>query len=225
MNENKGKQSLVEAIETIRKKEALDECLENLKQKAEQRRNRDDYLWYELVLSLGTWGDSEGGVIATDEERYQRVQYDEVREMDEKERIELFEKEFSEVTNRYLNRKPEYLNENLKKIRDMGGLDTAQREFERADGREAKRDFLEQFLGISDKYSRNIGMDLYHPDFRDVIALDSRIQGISEELGLQFDEYEQGEEFYLSVADEVGLNGWELDRVLYNYRDSIKTEL
>ena len=55
-------------------------------------------------------------------------------------------------------------------------------------------------------------MDVYHEDFRDSIALDLRIKAISEALGLSFSSYTEHERFYLDVAREAGLNGWELDR-------------
>jgi hypothetical protein len=86
-------------------------------------------------------------------------------------------------------------------------------------GREAKIRFLDAFPGIGEKYARNIMMDVYHEDFRESIAIDSRIKAISEALGLSFSSYADHEAFYLTVARKAGLNGWELDRLLYNYRD------
>jgi len=38
---------------------------------------------------------------------------------------------------------------------------------------------------------------------------------------LTFRNYEPEEEFYLDVAKQAGLKGWELDRMLYNLRDCI----
>jgi len=60
-------------------------------------------------------------------------------------------------------------------------------------------------------------MDVYHEDFRDSIAIDARIQSVSKAWGLSFDTYEEQENFYLSVAETAGLNGWELDRLLFNF--------
>ena len=56
-------------------------------------------------------------------------------------------------------------------------------------------------------------MDLYHEEFRDSIAVDGRISAISAVLGLRFRSYAEEEAFYIEVAKEAGLNGWELDRL------------
>ena len=44
--------------------------------------------------------------------------------------------------------------------------------------------FSREFKGIGAKYSRNIMMDTYHPEFRDSIAIDQRIKKVSRTLGL-----------------------------------------
>jgi hypothetical protein len=84
---------------------------------------------------------------------------------------------------------------------------------------------LKKFPGIGDKYARNIMMDVYHPDFRDSIAVDARINAISNALGLSFASYRDHEAFYLDVAKEAGLNGWELDRLLFNFRTEVESRL
>jgi len=78
--------------------------------------------------------------------------------------------------------------------------------------------FLKTFTGIGDKYARNMMMDVYHEEFRDSIAIDSRIKGLSKAWGL-VRAYDEHERFYLGVARAAGLNGWELDRLLYNFHD------
>jgi hypothetical protein len=55
--------------------------------------------------------------------------------------------------------------------------------------------------------------------------LDSRITGITEALGLSFDSYGEEEAFYIGVAHDAGLNGWELDRLLFNYRPEVEGRL
>lgn len=81
--------------------------------------------------------------------------------------------------------------------------------------------FLKQFKGIGDKYARNIGIDLFYPDFRDTVALDIRIRNITGELDISFDSYDEEEEFYVRVADRLGVTPWELDRTLYRYTDEV----
>jgi hypothetical protein len=70
-------------------------------------------------------------------------------------------------------------------------------------------------------------MDVYHKEFRDNIALDVRIKSISKDLGLSFSDsdYMEHEKFYLDVAHSAGLNGWELDRLLFNFGDEVKRRL
>ena len=50
-------------------------------------------------------------------------------------------------------------------------------------------------------------MDIGHPDFRNSIALDSRIRKVTQALGLHFDGYETEEAFYLGVAAQMGITG------------------
>ena len=49
----------------------------------------------------------------------------------------------------------------------------------------AKIQFLKTFKGIGQKYARNMMMDVYDKDFRDSIAIDARIDGILDKLGLK----------------------------------------
>jgi hypothetical protein len=68
-------------------------------------------------------------------------------------------------------------------------------------------------------------MDVYHEDFRNSIALDVRIKAISDALGLSFSSYAEHELFYLNVARDAGINGWELDRLLFNFRNEVESLL
>jgi hypothetical protein len=116
-------------------------------------------------------------------------------------------------------RKAEWLTKNFELVAEMGGPSVA-RELALAQvGTRAKIEFMSRFSGIGPKYARNLWMDVYHPDFRESIAIDDRIKTISEAMGCEFLTYELHEAFYLDVAHAVGLQGWDLDRLLYNYRD------
>ena len=68
-------------------------------------------------------------------------------------------------------------------------------------------------------------MDVYHPDSRNYIAVDARINRISSALGVTLRGYKAREDFYLNVAKKAGLEGWELDRILYRFRDFVLDEL
>ena len=68
-------------------------------------------------------------------------------------------------------------------------------------------------------------MDAHHREFRDSIAYDERLKKVAKALGLKFGRYEEAEQFFLDVADASGLNGWELDRLLYNGTDDVLDQI
>lgn len=70
-------------------------------------------------------------------------------------------------------------------------------------------------------------MDLYDPDFRDYVAVDSRIEGVFEAAGnpLEGLSYEEKQSAALSIAEELEMEPWELDRMLYNFHEEIKERL
>jgi isopentenyldiphosphate isomerase len=68
-------------------------------------------------------------------------------------------------------------------------------------------------------------MDCYHPFFHEKIALDARIRSISNELGLNLKKYQDHEGFYLNIAKEAGIEGWELDRLIFEHRDEFLNAL
>ena len=122
-------------------------------------------------------------------------------------------------------KKADYILGCFEYVTRLGGPEAAKAKLLAQPGREAKISFLQSFPGIGPKYARNIMMDVYHEDFRDSIALDVRIKAISEALGLSFASYADHERFYLDVAREVGLNRWELDRLLFNFRPEVESRL
>jgi hypothetical protein len=62
-------------------------------------------------------------------------------------------------------------------------------------------------------------MDIYDPLFRESIAVDERIRSISVALGYRFANYADHEAFYCEIAREAKLEPWEVDRLLYQFRD------
>lgn len=123
------------------------------------------------------------------------------------------------------DRKAAWLVEDFDRIVQFGGPKQAKAELFKRNGREAKMQFWREFKGIGKKYARNIMMDIYHPDFRNFIAVDARIGRITQKLGLSFKTYEDEEQFYLTVAKQSELEGWDLDRIMYRFRDLILDEL
>jgi endonuclease III len=118
-----------------------------------------------------------------------------------------------------------WLSENFEMIEHEGGPDAVKFKLEECNGRDAKIAFLQAFDGIGPKYARNMLMEVYHPDFRSSIAVDERIKKVSRALGVTFRTYADEERFYLDVAESVKLNGWELDRLLYNFTDEVLAAL
>ena len=115
------------------------------------------------------------------------------------------------------DKKAQWLARNFDLIKEMGGPKAAREALLSTPGRDEKIKLLKSFAGVGDKYARNILMDVYHPDFRDSIAIDARIKGLSKMLELEFERYAEHEQFYLDAAHEAGLSGWELDRLLFNF--------
>jgi thermostable 8-oxoguanine DNA glycosylase len=225
MQQSVAEQRLTEAVERVLERTDVDERIEKIKNKTKQRRERSDTLWFELILSMSTWQGSGGSDLATQKEYYSQVTYDNLLQMDKDERIQHLEEVLLEAGVNMYQKKSQYISSHVERIESMGGLEAAQDEFESKDGKEAKMEFLKQFKGIGDKYARNIGMDLFHPDFRDTIALDTRIGNVTDELDIEFESYEEEEEFYVSVAERLGITPWELDRLLYRYTDEVIEEI
>ena len=199
--------------------------LEKLKQARDQY-ERDDFIWHFLLQSFATMGRSTGwqGLIGTPE-NYDRLAFGELAKAEPNARKSLVAGICRDARVRMPNRKACYICSAHAMIESMGGPAQASAQLRAQPGRAGKIQFLMQFRGIGPKYARNIMMDVYHEEFRESIAIDSRIQSITDALGLSFGTYEEQEAFYLSVAHASQLNGWEMDRLLYGYTDAVLKEL
>lgn len=187
---------------------------------------RDDFVWHFLLQSFATMGRSSGwmGLIGK-KENYYRVKFDALDKLNEKERATVVKEVCRLAGIRMPDKKADYILGCFKIVKSMGGLKNTKDQLLTANGRDAKIRFLQQFPGIGDKYARNIMMDVYHEDFRDSIAIDVRIKAISELLGLKFTTYKEHEDFFLEVAKQANLEGWELDRLMYRFRDDFEREI
>ncbi|MBC8493044.1 MAG: hypothetical protein H8D43_04585 [Chloroflexi bacterium] len=183
---------------------------------------RSDFVWHYLLQSFATMGNARGwdGLIGNGD-NYEKVTFDALAQLSPLYRRSVLEQTLRDAKVRMPVKKAEWLARNFDRIVEMGGLAEVKAALLSKSGREDKIRFLKSFVGIGDKYSRNIMMDVYHPDFRESIAIDARITSLSNELGLSFDGYEEHEQFYLDVAHEAGLSGWELDRLIFNFREEI----
>lgn len=187
---------------------------------------RADFLWHYLLQSFATMGRSSGwdGLIGN-HSNYRRVTYEAIAAIAEGERLARVKSVCWEAKVRMPDLKAEYIIGCFKCVQEMGGPAAAKEKLLSQPGREGKIAFLKELPGIGDKYARNIMMDVYHEDFRDSIAVDSRIKAISERLGVSFGSYRAHEAFYLGVANLAGVNGWELDRLLYNFQHEVESRL
>lgn len=182
--------------------------------------DRPDFIWHYLLQSFSTMGNSRGHAgLILNKSNYNQVTYDVIKQLNESKRIEHFDLILRKAGVRMPSQKAKWLNDNYKIIERMGGLENCNKLIFSQKGSEQKMQFLMKFSGIGEKYSRNIFMDIYEPDFHNRIAIDDRIKQITNELGYTFNDYVEHEKFYLSIAQESNLNGWELDRLLYNYKD------
>lgn len=181
---------------------------------------RPDFVWHFLLQSFATMGGSAGWAgLVGDPANHSRVTFDAIERIPAAKRHGHIRRVCSDAKVRWPDRKAGFLVSAFDRIVALGGLSAANKALFDAPGRAGKLQFLASFKGIGPKYARNIMMDVYHEDFRSSIAIDSRITALSEGWGLTFESYEAHERFYLEVAEQAGLNGWELDRLLYNFHE------
>jgi hypothetical protein len=188
---------------------------------------RPDFVWHELLLSFATMGNARGASgLIHNRDNYERVTFDALkRKRTKKARIKELRAVLRSAKVRMPDKKAAWLAEDFERVVQLGGPKWAKADLLNRDGCEGKLQFWCEFKGIGKKYARNIMMDAYHPDFRNFIAVDARIKRITQKLGLSFKTYEDEEQFYLAVAKKAGLEGWELDRMIFRFRDSIIDEL
>ena len=177
-----------------------------------------DFLWHYLLQSFATMGRAAGwhGLIGN-KDNYDKVRYEVLAELSPEARALQVEETCRAAKIRMPGNKARYVLGCFERIQQLGGPKLAKRQLLVQPGRDAKIRFLRTFPGIGPKYARNIMMDVYHEDFRDSIAIDARIQSVSSSWRLTFSSFEEQENFYLAVAADAGLNGWELDRLMFNY--------
>ncbi len=187
---------------------------------------RPDFVWHYLLQSFATMGRASGwrGLIGN-QENYRRVTYPALAALTPEARDSQVRETCRAAGIRMPDRKANFILGCFEHIAKLGGVEAAKAKLLSLPGRDAKIAFLQTFPGIGPKYARNIMMDVYHEDFRQSIAIDARIKSISQALGLTFSSYLEHEAFYLDVAREAGISGWELDRLLFNFQRDVETRL
>ena len=201
--------------------------LENLKKEGKEQSEKDDFLWFILLQSFSTMGNSRGwyGLIDTPN-NYNRIKYDyAINKVDKSNRLSHFDMVLRDAKVRMPSKKAEWLVSNLNRIEGYGGVEKANKIAFSKKGRTEKIRFMKAFDGVGDKYARNIWMDIYDNDFHESIAVDERIKNISEALCVSFTKYDEHEKFYLELAKKANIQGWELDRLMYNFNIEILEEI
>lgn len=209
---------LVSIVRELARRQDVQQRLAEGKSRASEF-ERPDFVWYELLLSFSTMGNSRGkhGLI-DNPENFSRVQFKALELLGSTEaRIKQLRAVLQAAKVRMPAKKAEWLSAAFDRIASMGGPLAAKEQLQKSDARKGMIQFWREFDGIGEKYSRNIMMDVYHPEFRDSIAIDARIKRISKAHGLSFKSYEDAEQFFLGIAKEVGIEGWELDRMMYRF--------
>ena len=200
--------------------------LDKLKLKHRREFQRDDFVWIALLRSASTMGNSQAyRRLFENPQMLRKVRFETLKALSRPQRQKVLSETPRATGMRWPDRKAKWLNRNFQRIVKLGGPKEAKRALLSAPGREGKIKFLRTFDGIGPKYARNIMMDIYHRDFHESIAVDARIKAISRRLGLFFKGYAEHEQFYLDCAHDAGLNGWELDRLIYNFKEEIESRL
>lgn len=200
--------------------------LECKKEKGHATLKRPDFLWHELLVSYSTWGGiSRNEGMITDKNRNHQITYDELKNLSNEDRVNRIRQILKDAKVHCYKKKAPMLARCFEIIEEMGGLELANAMLLNKKCAAEMIEFLDDFPGIGQKYARNIMMDCHHPFFREKIALDSRILSISNELGLNLKAYQDHEKFYLNIAKEAGIEGWELDRLIFEHRDEFLNSL
>ncbi len=185
-----------------------------------------DLVWRQLIISLASQGRSAAANrLKAEPSLMEKLDFDALHGLPATERQSVIESVFRQAGVRMAAKKAGWLADNHARIESMGGPEAANDTFRRLSSSDDVIAFLRSFEGIGAKYARNIPMNMAHPAFRDSIAVDSRLKSIAETLGVRFSNYRDGEAFFLSAARSAGLTGWELDRLLYNFKDEVLEEV
>jgi hypothetical protein len=220
------RQRLADAARALSQLDSVKHKLEELKRDAQDLEN-PDFVWRSLVESLSSMGNSRGydGLFGNPE-NYKKITFEVLSSLSPNDRLRVLAGTLGAASVRMPDRKAEWLAADFKQIERMGGPAKAKAMLLGESGRDAKIAFLKKFAGIGDKYARNIFMNVYHPEFRQSIAVDSRIESVLAELDFNaLKSYEERERFLLDVAETAGVDGWNLDRMIYHFKDEIFARL
>ncbi|HXB67022.1 MAG TPA: hypothetical protein VNY05_02195 [Candidatus Acidoferrales bacterium] len=218
-NSPDAQERLTSAVRTVYA--ANSATIQKMKSECAKKWAEPDFIWERLLGAAATLGNSRGAKLVHDDKLHDPVRYPALLPLTEEKRRDVLTQQLSEAKVRMAVLKAKRLVANFARIKKDGGPDAVKRNLEDKAGREEKIVFMRTFHGIGPKYARDIMMDAYHPDFHNSIAFDVRLKKVAAALGMTFVNYESAEQFFLGAAARVGINGWELDRLLYNYTNDV----
>lgn len=198
-------------------------ALEARRHDATKLSKRRDLVWHRVLGAHATLGNSRGaeGVNA----RRSDFAFEKFYKLSPAMRRRRAEKLFAEAKVRMPQQKARWLVANVDRVAKMGGLAAAKAQLDGLTQRDAFLRWWKQFDGIGDKYARNIMMDLCHPAFRQSIAVDARLQRVLRRLGLKLKAYPDAERFFLRTAACAKVDGWTLDRIVYEHLSEVLSSL
>jgi hypothetical protein len=135
--------------------------LQELKAEGEEQRKRPDLLWYLLLQSAATRGNSRGWAgLCGDPLTLKSVDYFILAPLTPAAREEKLLVALRKAKVRMPTIKASQLSANISKIAEMGGVEEATRRMLNLPTRDEKLRFMKSFAGIGEKYGRNVWMDI-----------------------------------------------------------------
>lgn len=183
--------------------------------------SKPDFVWHSLIRGTAMQGKASGGTaLLADAARYKTITYESLAALrTASQRRNALESAFAGAGVRMAAKKADYMVENFKIVQAMGGGKEASNLARAQIGRDAKLKFVMQFKGMGAQLARDFWMSVYDSDFRNSVKLDVRIKSYSKAMGLLFDSDAEHEQYFVDLAEYVGLpDAWSLDRLLFKFR-------
>ena len=195
--------------------------LDQLRACAKAWGRHEDWPWNGFILSHATIGGSDNW--SRIEEIYEdHFSWKSLNELDDSERQE----RFKNLGNpRYRARVAHWAAANFKKIEDHGGPKKARLAYEALQSANDRIKWVMSFSGFGLKYGRNIPMDGCDELVCNHCALDHRLRKILSIMGYPEVNYKCSEEMLIGLANQLGIDAWTLDRLIYGQFQQIKADL
>ena len=179
-----------------------------------------DWPWNGFILSHATHGGSRNW--REIEPLYDKeYAWQSLKEVSQEERL----RRFTKLNGRFKNKIGSYAEENFNILHCMGGPSKGRKIYRGLKSAIDRINWIKKFSGFSDKYARNIAMDIYDELLRDTFAIDSRLRTQLEEMGHVKSKYSHNEALFRAIAEELKVEPWTLDRVAYRCHQCIMSSL